>query len=148
MTNSQFVYRLHVAFHETDTMGVVHHSNYVKYFEEGRVAWLRERGLMHFHAPFGPYVFAVVDLGARFLKPAKFEDLLEVWVQVRTQGARMHFQYAIWNTRAKEWAATGHTQLVPVSAELRAVKPPSELLDAIRAEHWDEIWPPPRAIAP
>jgi len=141
-----FIHRLHVAFHETDAMGVVHHSNYVRYFEEARVAWLRERGLMQHHAPFGPYTFAVIDLGVKFLKPAKFDDLLEVWVQVRTQGARLRFQYAIWSARTREWNATGFTELVPINGELRAVKPPWEVRDVIHAEKWDETWPPPRTI--
>lgn len=141
-----FIHRLYVAFHETDTMGVVHHSNYVRYLESARVAWLRERGLMQHHAPFGPYAFAVTNLEMNFMKPARFDDLLEVWVQVRSQGARMHFQYAIWNTRAQEWNATGTTELVPVDNDLRAVKPPWEVRDVIRTEKWDEIWPPPRTI--
>lgn len=145
-SSGHFIHRLYVAFHETDTMGVVHHSNYVRYFEEARVAWLREKDLMKHHAPFGPYTFAVTDLGVKFLKPAKFDDLLEVWVQVRTQGARIVFQYAIWNTRTQEWNASGFTELVPINDELRAVKPPGEVRDVIRAEKWDETWPPPRTI--
>jgi acyl-CoA thioester hydrolase len=145
-TSEPFVHQLRVAFHETDSMGVVHHSNYVKYFEAGRVAWLRERGLMHVHIPYGPYTFAVVDLDLKFLKPAKFDDLLEVVVEASLEGVRMKFRYAIWNTRLQDWSATGSTELVPINNELRPVKPPAEIRQALKPKNTGENWPPPRAI--
>ena len=41
-----FVTTLHrVKFYDTDTMGVVHHSNYIRWFETGRVEFLRTLGI-------------------------------------------------------------------------------------------------------
>ena len=39
-----FVHRIRVRFVETDAMGIVHHSNYLAYFEEARVDYLRHVG--------------------------------------------------------------------------------------------------------
>ena len=39
----EFVHRIRVRFVETDAMGIVHHSNYLAYFEESRVEYLRAR---------------------------------------------------------------------------------------------------------
>ncbi len=149
-TESQlFIYRKHVAFHETDTMGVVHHSNYVRYFEEARVAWLRARGLIEWHAPMGPYTFAVVDIEARYLRPAKFDDEIEVYLQVAARGARLEFQYAIWNLRLETWNATGRTSLVPLNSDLKPVKLRTEVRAVFLREPWCDVWPPaPPSSAP
>jgi acyl-CoA thioester hydrolase len=137
-----FVFRKHVSFHETDAMGVVHHSNYVRYFEEARVAWMRARGLIEWHAPMGPYTFAVVDIEVRYLRPAKFEDEIEVWVQATARGARLEFQYAIWNPRLGTWCTTGRTGLVALNSALMPVKLRTEIRAVFLQESWSEVWPP------
>src|SRR3954469_13437408 len=78
-----FVYPRRVAYHETDAMGVLHHANHIKYFEEARVEWLRNRNLIANHQPYGPYIFAVTHQEARYFKPAVFDEPLEVWVQAK-----------------------------------------------------------------
>jgi acyl-CoA thioester hydrolase len=139
-----FFYEKRVAFHETDTMGVLHHSNHVRYFEEARVAWLRARGLIDMHAPAGPLTFAVVELRSRYMKTARFDDLVEVWTQGQLDGVRIQFRYAIWNTRSGEWIAEGETVLVPLNAEMRPARLPPPVLEAFRRERWSQSWPPPR----
>src|SRR4051812_12993825 len=98
---SYFVYPRRVAYYETDAMGALHHSNHVRYFEEARVAWLRDRGAIHHHQPYGPLVFAVTHQEASYLKPVQFDDELQVWVQVRMEGARVFFQYALYRVRTQ-----------------------------------------------
>jgi acyl-CoA thioester hydrolase len=45
---SKFEHYIDVRYYETDQMGIVHHSNYIRYFECGRMAMLKEVGLpMH-----------------------------------------------------------------------------------------------------
>ena len=140
---NHFVYHHRVAYHETDAMGVVHHSNHIKFFEEARVEWLRDRGLMSIHAPQGPYIFAVTKLETRYFKTAIFDDLLEVWVQARLVGARMHFRYTIWSPRLSAFIAEGTTELVPVTAELQATRLPRDVCDQFRQEPWSESWVAP-----
>ena len=43
---SFFLYKRTVHFYETDMMGIVHHGNYLRYYEEARVAWADARGLI------------------------------------------------------------------------------------------------------
>lgn len=139
---SRFFLRHRVAFHETDAMGVVHHSNHVKYFEQARVEWLRARGLIEIHHPYGPYVFAVHGLEAKYLRPARFDDELETHVEVRLEGIRLHFQYAIRSLRTNEWIATGSTTLVPVNTDLKPARLPADVVAKFRTEPWSEEWPP------
>jgi acyl-CoA thioester hydrolase len=135
-------YSLRVAYHETDAMGVVHHSNHVKYFEEARVDFLRTKNLMSDHHPDGPLVFAVVELWTKYFKTARFDDELEVWLQARLRGLRIEFQYAIFSKKLKTFIAQGTTQLIALGADLKPKRPSKVFQAAFDNESWDEVWPP------
>ena len=126
-------------------MGVVHHSNYIKFFEEGRVHWLRDRGMIGVHKPDGPYTFAVVALDCQFLKTVRFDDPIEVWVQGRMEGIKIHFRYAVLNGRTGAWAATGHTDLVPLNDEHKPSRLPVSVREIFADQAWESAWPPERA---
>lgn len=131
-----------VAYYETDAMGVLHHSNHVRYFEEARVAMLRDKGWMEIHHPNGPFVFAVTEQSARYFKPAVFDEPLEIWTQIRRDGARILFQYAIYSLKTKAVIADGLTRLVPIDASFRVAKLPAHFIESVAQEPWDESWPP------
>jgi acyl-CoA thioester hydrolase len=139
-----FKYPHRVTYYETDAMGVVHHSNHIKYFEEARVAWLRDRSLIEIHQPYGPLVFAVIKLETKYFKPARFDDELEIWTQARQVGARLEFQYAIWSKRIEVVIAIGHTLLAPIDVNFRVAKLPAQAQQIFANESWSETWPPVR----
>ena len=73
-----FVHRIRVRFVETDAMGIVHHSNYLAYFEESRVAYLR-----HVGHPFTAWrdeglESPVLESYMRFRAPLRFDDLVDI----------------------------------------------------------------------
>lgn len=141
------VYPRRVAYHETDAMGVLHHSNHVRYFEEARVAMMRDRGWMDIHQPAGPYVFAVVEQSARYYKPAVFDEPLEIWTQIRREGARIWFQYALYSHKSSAVIADGMTRLVPIDGSFRVAKLPASFTEAVDREAWDAVWPPQSAAS-
>ena len=67
-----------VRYNETDQMGVVHHSNYVHYFELGRTEFMRAHGLDYAEMERRGVLLAVADVGLTYLKPARFGDALAV----------------------------------------------------------------------
>ena len=85
-----------VGFHETDAMGVVHHANYLKFFENARVAWLEEhdRGYPHYMAQ-GLH-FAVTHAEIDYKQSARFDDRLRVrtWIEW-VRGASLRMAYLI-----------------------------------------------------
>ena len=98
-----------VAFFETDAMGIVHHSNYVRYFELARIVWMDEHD-----RPYRDYVdedlhFATTKVEVRYQRPARFDDVIEIrcWVE-RVRGASLRIAYAI--TRDDEAVASGVTE--------------------------------------
>lgn len=69
---------LDVRYYETDQMGIVHHSNYVRYFECGRTAMLKELGLPIEKIEEYGVMLPVVSVECRYKVPAKLGDTLRV----------------------------------------------------------------------
>lgn len=138
-----YLHRYRVAFYDTDAMGVVHHSNYVRIMEVARVAWMRELGMMTFHIPEGPNVLGVTSLKVDFLRSCVFDDEILVALEGRLDGARLHIRYALWLERIGEFVALGHVDLVPLAAaRLVPTRFPVDLRKQLRELPWSETWPP------
>lgn len=133
-----FHYSRRVAFSDTDAMGVTHHANYMRYCEEARVAWMRARKLEDSHYPRADVVWAVLHFQIWHKKPSRFDDEIQVYLQVRRQGLKIQFQYAMYigDTRICE-AETLH---IAVDSELRPLRPIEAYLKVLEKEKWTETW--------
>jgi acyl-CoA thioester hydrolase len=63
---------------DTDMMGIVHHANYVAYFEKGRLEYLRRRGLPYKSLVQRGFHMPVIELNLKYRRPAQFDDLLSI----------------------------------------------------------------------
>ncbi len=78
---------IRVYYEDTDAGGVVYYANYLKFMERARSEWLRRLGFEQDELARNPGVlFAVRTAKLEFLKPARFNDLLEVTVEIRERG--------------------------------------------------------------
>ena len=85
-----------VKFYDTDTFGIVHHSNYIRWFETGRVEFLRELGIDLNEMMSDGILFPIIEVSAKFHAPAKFDDELEIETTAEAlTKAKMKFNYAI-----------------------------------------------------
>jgi acyl-CoA thioester hydrolase len=114
-----------VRFCDTDMMGVVHHSNYIKYFELARIEYLRRRGLnysswvkMGMHLP-------VLSTSSEHKAPAFLDDLLRVEARLTCLSrVRVGFSYRV-RRQADEGLvqiATGSTMLACVGDDHRPIR--------------------------
>ena len=74
----KFEHFLDVRYYETDQMGIVHHSNYIRYFECGRVAMLKELGFPVEKIEEAGVMLPVVSVDSRYKVPARLGDTLRV----------------------------------------------------------------------
>ncbi len=133
-----FTYQHKVQFYETDLMGIVHHSNYLRIFEEARVAWAHNHGLLDYQKPESASHLAVYETQVRHIKPAKFGDPLEVHVQATVNGVKIIFEYKMFcmETLISE-CRTVH---VPLDLNLKLIKPPMKLKSTLEKNTWIETW--------
>mgnify|MGYP000845109669 FL=1 len=87
-----------VNFYDTDAMEVVHHANYIRWFEIGRVAYLRRIGITLGDLMEAGYVFPITKVSAEFHAPGHFDDelVIETTGTALTK-AKMAFSYRILN---------------------------------------------------
>jgi acyl-CoA thioester hydrolase len=104
----EFGHDIRVRFVETDAMGIVHHSNYLPYFEEARVAYLA-----HIGHPFTEWRTAgiespVLESFVRYRQPLQFDEVMTVHVAL-AELTRASFQMAYLITVGDGVRATGVT---------------------------------------
>lgn len=78
-----YVHEHVVKYYETDQMGVVHHSNYIRWFEEARVEYMRAIGLPYKQMEEEGVQVPVVSVSCKYKSPAKFDDLVVVETRVK-----------------------------------------------------------------
>lgn len=85
-----------VKFYETDLMGVVHHANYIRFLEMGRVEFLRQAGITLNELMDDGFLFPITQVSAEYFHPATFDDELCIEVTpVELTKAKMVFSYQI-----------------------------------------------------
>ena len=73
--------RIHYAL--TDQMGVVYHGHYAQFYEIGRTEAIRQIGYSYKDIEAMGIIMPVVDIHSRFLRPAKYDDLITVKTTLR-----------------------------------------------------------------
>ena len=71
-------FHLDVRYYETDQMGIVHHSNYIRYFECGRMDMLEKAGLPMHRIEETGVMLPVVSVECRYRFPARLGDRLKI----------------------------------------------------------------------
>lgn len=89
---------LDVRYYETDQMGIVHHSNYIRYFECGRTAMLKELGLPIERIEEAGVMLPVVSVECRYKTPAVLGDTLRIVTSVdEVPRARLVIRNEVYN---------------------------------------------------
>ncbi len=138
---SLHTHRHQVQFYETDLMGIVHHSNYLRIYEEARVSWAHSRGILDYQRPETASHLAVLETTVKHLKPAQFGDWLEVQVQARLEKAKIVFEYKMYCRDRFEGAISScRTVHASLDKNLKPTRPPEGLKKVLESEQWIEIW--------
>ncbi len=107
-----------VNFYDTDAMAVVHHSNYIRWFEIGRVEFLRAAGITLTEMMDDGYVFPITEVSAKYINSAYFDDELIIeTTPVALTKAKMAFSYRVLRKSDDTLLVTGFTQNVFTSKE-------------------------------
>lgn len=101
-----------IRFSEVDSMGIVWHGNYAKYFEDGREAFGREYGLGYMDIFDAGFYAPLVTLDFKFKKVITYKEKVRVETEyVPVRAAKIIFNYTIYNEK-NEVVATGSSTQV------------------------------------
>ena len=103
-------YRHTVQYYETDRMGITHHSNYIRWMEEARVAFLKSTGWGYDRLEAEGIVSPVTAINCRFRTSTTFADTVDVAVSVADfRGPLLKLDYVMTN-EADQTVFEGHSE--------------------------------------
>ena len=126
--------QVRVRYAETDQMGVVYHSNYLIYFETGRVESIRQLGFTYAEMEKLGVLMLVTDVHCRYLRPAKYDDLLTIKTTLKELPVhhKIKFEQEVFNEK-KELLVAG--QIILYFMETNGMKQtsmPVQLLEKLQ----------------
>lgn len=128
----------HVRYAETDAMGIVHHASYIVWFEEGRSAWGRAKGLPYNDFEKAGFFLALSELHARYAMPARYGQRVTVRTRLTEVRSRsLRFAYEIVDADSECLFVSGETRHICVTREGRPTRLPAawtERLAGVKAE--------------
>jgi len=126
--------RVRVRYAETDQMGVVYHSNYLIWFEVGRVEFIRQMGLDYKQMEAEGCGIAVVEVHARYRAPARYDDELVIETQLlAARGAVVRFGYRVVRVGDGALLCEGETFHVCVGMDMKKRTLPAKYAERFAA---------------
>lgn len=123
-----------VRFVETDLMGVVHHSNYFRWFEMARVEYLRAGNVLLPELIAAGIVFPITDVQCKYRQSAHFDEMIRIEATlVEFSRAKMCFSYRVMRDMDNLLLAEGSTQNVFTDKKGRVTRLPQIYFDRIDA---------------
>ena len=125
---------LRVRYAETDQMAVVYHSNYLIWFEVGRVELLRQLGFTYLEMEQDGMNLPVVEVKCRYKHPARYDD--EITIRTRLGQMRpslLRFHYDVVRKSDGRLLAQGESVHVVVGPDLKRTHLTEKYSGAIQA---------------
>ena len=129
----KFEHFLEVRYYETDQMGIVHHSNYIRYFECGRMAMLQEVGLPMHKVEEAGVMMPITEVVCKYRVPARLGDTLRIVTMIaELPKARLTVNTEIYN-QDEQLLCTGSVTMGFIDAcTRRPMRCPQMLIDIFR----------------
>lgn len=109
MRTAPYVRKAH--YHETDQMGVVYHANYIHWFEEARVDFLRQLDAPYKKLEADGILSPVIAMQLEYRAAVRFDEAVLVYVDLCAfDGVRMEVRYRVVNRETKVLSCTGHSK--------------------------------------
>ena len=126
-----------VGFSDTDAQGIVYYGRYLPYFDLARVEYHRHLGLLRLETD---HEFVMRACAVEYLAPARFDDLIEVFIRISRIGrSSVTYECAAFRVADDAPMVTAHQTLVLVDLEERRAAPvPDAYRAAIRAFEGDD----------
>ena len=123
---------IRVRYAEVDQMGVVHHSRYWVYFEEGRTELLRQSGVVYRDVEATGAFMVIAKCSAKFHAPARYDDVLTLTTTLaRLTTARIDHSYQLKRTSDGALLVTAETTLACVDPDGRVQPIPEAIRNAV-----------------
>ncbi|MDP2924263.1 MAG: YbgC/FadM family acyl-CoA thioesterase [Candidatus Omnitrophota bacterium] len=120
-----------IYYHDTDCGGVVYYANYLKYFEEARTEYMRERGLNLKDLSEKGFLFVVKKVDIEYKSPARYADTLEISTQIN-KIRNVSFDFFQEVKRESQVLVSANTVLVCIDKNFRPIALPENIINHLQ----------------
>ncbi len=129
--------KVRVIYGDTDAMGIVYHTNYIKWFEAGRTEFLRQLGYPYATLEKEGLWLPVAQVVCNYKRPAQYDDVLVIRSRVKElKAATVVMAYEIYRESTGECCVTGETKHGITTPDLKPLvlkKAKPELYEIMKA---------------
>ena len=112
-----------INYYETDKMGITHHSNYIRFMEEARIAFLDQYGWGFDRLEALGLISPVLSVSCKYKETTTFCDELCIEVKVEAfNGVKFTIVYTIINRKTGKEVLTGTTEHCFLNGEFKPVR--------------------------
>jgi len=119
-------YTRETQYWETDQMGVIHHVSYIRWFEEARIRVMAAWGVPFDELERNGVLIPVLDVGCRYIKPARFPDTMRLDLELEgfeaSRGVRFAVNYRVIHAATGELLTTGSSQHCFADRQFRVIR--------------------------
>ena len=108
LISMDIVYKRKPFYYETDKMGIVHHSNYIRWFEEARIYFMEQMGYPYDRLETEGIIIPVVSVSCNYKRMVHFGDELDIVVRIsKYNSAVLECEYEVKDSLTQELCTTG-----------------------------------------
>lgn len=125
-------FKTRVYYYDTDKMGVVYHSNYLKWMEIGRTEYFRDMPISYDDIEKMGYILAIRKVDIEYINSAKYDDIIEIIVEVKKiNNIKIEFYYEMYDEQ-NILKSKGTTVNVFIDNEGNLKRIPKEILESLK----------------
>jgi acyl-CoA thioester hydrolase len=126
------VSKIRVIYADTDAMGIVYHTNYIKWFEIGRTELLRDMGITYAAFESRGFNLPLTKAFCHYLLPARYDQVLLIETEIDyIKRASVKFTCLIWDEKREKKLVEGYTVHACTNGEGRIVRIPEDVMTVI-----------------
>ena len=96
---------------DTDRSRAVYHANYLRYFEVGRTALMREAAYPYREIEAGGFIYPIIQVGVDYYRPLRYDDTMLIYTRPGVlERVKLQFDYRITHGETGELVCTGFTR--------------------------------------
>lgn len=117
-----FEYKREINYYETDKMGVVHHSNYIRYLEEARCKWMKQLGISMEELERLGFTIPTLEVNCQYKNHVTSGDVILIKPRITEyNGVRMIVLYEVTNEKTNKEVIKAWTKHCFTNSELKPV---------------------------
>lgn len=114
-------------------MGIVYHTNYIRWFEIGRTELFRDLGILYGDVEKAGFNLPLTQVFCHYLLPARYDDVVQVETDIEyLKRASIKFRYVIWDENRRNLITEGYSVHACTDNRGKIIRIPLLITDKIR----------------